>query len=214
MNRFNVLPRRFYHLTRARSGIFTFHDQAPLPRKPVADQNKNVTVAGHSIPVVEEKPGVVLYPIKKSPADAHKCEEIFSDNAKETPPLFFQYDGMQEPTVNAMYSDYNVDLIQRKEFCGIKGDDYSYHPFYMEKPFDKMTPAAIDQLTEMDTLNAAGLPAPKCPRNLKGVCEPIIVDEEKPASEPINPASLFLPCPDNNCSETVDKAQNEKTTKE
>lgn len=182
MNRFNIFPKRFFHMTQGRSGIFTFHDQAPIPRKPVKYDDKTVTVTGYSAPLVEEKPGVVLYPIKKSPNDAQHCEEIFSENPKETPPLFYQYDALQEPTMNLMYSDYNNSLNEKKLPCR-EGDDYSYHPFYMDRPFEKLTPDVIDKLSELDAVQEASPPPPKCSNNLNDICGPIVVQDEKTSKE-------------------------------
>lgn len=168
--------KRFLHLTHIHSSIFTFHDQAPLPRKPVASRSKNVTVTGFSTPVLEDKPDVVLYPIKKSPSDTKECEELFSENPKETPPLFYQYDALQEPTSNVMFSEYNRSLNESKLPC-VKGDDYSYHPFYMERPLEKLTPDVIEQLSELDTKQQETT-LPKCPSDAKGICGPILVQDQ------------------------------------
>lgn len=183
MNCFNCLSKRFYHLTHIRSSIFTFHDQAPLPRKPVADNDKNVTVAGLSNTVHEEKPAVVLYPIKKSPADIKICEEMFSENPKETPPLFYHYDALQEPTSNIMFSNYNENLNHNKLPCQ-EGDDFSYHPFYMERPLEKLTPDVIEKLSEMEMeVQTKGPPEPKCPSDGKCMAGPIVVQGQATSKE-------------------------------
>lgn len=119
---------------------------------------------------------VVMVPCKKPPMSYDQCEEMFSENPKETPPLFYQFDALREPVEMNYYSDYNTSLNYKKEAACQEGDEYAYHPFYMMNPFDKTTPDILYANREAADVEA-DVPAPKCPTKVDVVG--LVVDGQK-----------------------------------
>lgn len=133
--------------------------KAPIPKKPLCDNEKQIVSSGRTVSL-NEKPMPDLHLCQKLPIPLEHCEEMFSDNPKETPPLFYRPDALREPVEMAQYSEYNTSMNDKKKQACQEGDEYAYHPFYMSAPFEKQTPDIV-YATRPDVEDTA--PAPKCP---------------------------------------------------
>lgn len=110
-----------------------------------------------------------MYPCKKLPCVIEQYEEMFSENPKETPPLIYSGNSLNEPPSMAMYSDCDSGHDDKK-LVNYVGDDYAYHPFYMKSPsFETVEGSYLNQLTNSNVT----VPAPEVPSQVD-VVGPIV----------------------------------------
>lgn len=129
---------------------------------------------------IKEKTIMQMYPVKKMPMETQKFEEIFSENPKETPPLFYDYDA--NPNI-PVYAEHNTHFSQKSPS---DGNEFSYHPFYMQTPSSSEPSAgnsidpSIQSATTVVDEEVSTVPPPKCPTvDMHG---PIVVPLMKSAS--------------------------------